>query len=346
MKIYKGNDEIKASYKGTNSINSGGTLFGIVNFPTYGLVALYNPKATGGYSSGTVYDLSSNGNDVSLSGNYSISTGSGYENSIFMGSGSYGVTSTNLSTSLHGTGSEFTIVSFTANYNDGGSAYVDPTWWIGGPTSSIDQKQIYNGKEWSSLILGIGVSNVNYTSYAAVNPWVLYDNIDSTTDASAFWIGTNDQSSDAWSFQAVSKRNQTLTYVSASTNLTLYAKGYGVQNPHPYGQWKSANLLNSDFYGYAYTNPANIAPQFYPVITGSAEDAGFLYNQTFEDTGNTFSTNLDNSILTINPSSGNMPNIGEPGAYRNFHFGGMVVYDRVLSSQEVEFICNYFNSFY
>jgi len=315
------------------------------SLPTEGLVALYSPKSPGGYTAGTIVDLSGNGNDLALTGNYYITSSALYSGSVFFASGSHAITGTDLSASLHGTGSQYTIISFTAIYGDGGINYIDPIWWIGGPTSSADQKQIYNGGvSETSPGWGIGVSNKNYSSYPQTQPWLLFDNPDSYRPGATSWIATREKfgvGNNPWSFQAVSKGDQTPTYTGADTNLTIYSRGYGVANPGPIGEWKYLNLLNSDVYGYAYTEP-----QYSPVITGSKEDAGFIYNLNLTTTGNKFSTNLDNSILLLSPVGGGVTNPSYAGAYRTFYFGGMVIYDRVLSADEVSSICSfYFNQY-
>ena len=98
---------------------------------TDGLLALYNPAYETGYNgSNVIYDLYGS-NDLTINGGvHSQDT----DNSIIFATSSNAETSTNISSSLHGTGSVFSVVFLTRNDSQAGDGYSGR--WLLGPSGS------------------------------------------------------------------------------------------------------------------------------------------------------------------------------------------------------------------
>jgi len=313
------------------SILTGGTYF---PYSTDGLVALYNTNASGAFAGDTIYDLSGNGNDLKMTGSYFEGTGSD-AGSIFFASGSTARTAGNLSTSLHGTGSEMTIIYY-AKWDRMPLNYPDPSWFIGGATLSSDQRQIYERGGNISTTIGFGVSSAGAIDSSEAGRVSLFEMTGSilATSPSYLWkpiqqfgysVGEN-----FWSVLGVTKANQTLTYTIPDSNVNLLALNYEVSNLTGPGSggFISGSLL-SNTKGFMFPS-------------GYEEVGGFIYAPS---SYNVLSTALDSSILQINPSgyAFTLDYGGGFYGYRQQWFGGMAIYDRVLSSREILNITTYFN---
>ena len=346
---YLGNTALNQTWLGNIQIND--SVF--LEYPVQGLTAIYNPKAPGGYSANTIYDLSGNGNNLTLTGNYSVGTGSN-AGSIYFDSGSSASTVGNLSTSLHGTGSEFTIVSFYKKVympSLGEPDYYLPAWYIGSTsnTSSAGQQIWEYNVSSNSPNEGFGVSVSSFSS--SYNPpnneaWKLYQmtgSIVAPPSPTYLWSpvdSINTVTSDLWSFTGLTKEDQTLSYTAPNNNYTLYADGYWITNSGGASSKQvTGSLLSSDDYGSAY--PSAFLPY-----------GGFTsYIKTKNPSDNKISTNLQSSRLYINPVGSVLPEPTwfaptYPSAYQEFWFGGFAVYNRVLSKAEVTQLDAYFQNQY
>jgi len=302
-----------------------------------GLVAFYNPKAPDGLQNNVIRDLSGNNNDLTIKGNWSIGTGND-AGSIYLPSGSTARTAGNLSTSLHGTGSVFTAVSYRKKKRTT-LDFQDPTWFIGGSTLGANQKQFYEKSNKLSVLVGFGIGSSG--DIFDSNRLALYQMTGSiyTTSPSYQWKPVLNASQgfapsypNFWSVSGFTKADQTLSYSSSGSNANLFIKNYIISALNT-DKYVTGSLLTTNR-GYNY-NPQSFSTP-----------GGFIYNNNV--TTNVFSTNLDSSILQINPSgyAFTLDYGGGVYGYTEQWFGGMAIYNRVLSDSEIATVTNYFDKQY
>ena len=150
---YLGNTALNQVWLGNTLLNEN---YGPSLFPNNGLVAYYVPGEDGGYSGDTVFDLSGNGNNLTLSGTYTYSGGV-----VSVSGSSSGMVSDSPYTQLTGSDPEFTIVLFI---NGPQRLSYDNLWYLGNPTLTAGQG-IWNSNtgfttfDANKIIFGDGVQN-------------------------------------------------------------------------------------------------------------------------------------------------------------------------------------------
>ena len=302
MPIYYGNTELGSEYYGglaQGRIYHGSNL--VQNGNNSNLIAFYNIATPACYTSGssTVYDLSGNGNDLTITGSvlYSaasqslVITGSTYANYGQLYSANQLTDS--LGNNLLGTGSVFTIITFMRGINWGNDPY-GPHWSLGTTAPAafknlapVQDTSFFPGK------IGFGTqtqqSGECYRVFTSANPSTSWN-----------WYEGSPPNTYGWNLSAFEK-----TAVNGTTNnMTIYSRGINGAS----GSLLSATTLNSGF----------------PGIYGGQ-------SQTI------FNTDLEQQYLYI----GKNPLISNTAKF--YHFGGMAVFNRVLSAAEVDNYWTLFN---
>jgi hypothetical protein len=304
MPIYYGNTELGSEYYGGLSqgrIYQGSNL--VQNGDNSNLIAFYNIATPSCYTSGsdTVYDLSGNGNNLTITGSvlYSaasqslVITGSTYANYGQLYSANQLTDS--LGNNLLGTSSVFTIITFMKGISWGNDAY-GPHWSFGttAPATFKNLAPVQDTSFFPSKI-GFGSQTGNsgevYRVYTSANPATNWSWYSDTVGLPNVW---------GWNLSAFEK-----TAVNGTTNnMTIYTRGVnGVS-----GSLFSATTLNSGFPG---------------IYGGSSQT--------------TFNTDLEQQYLYI----GKNPLISNTAKF--YHFGGMAIFNRVLSGTEVNNYWDLFN---
>ena len=288
LKEYFGPNTQGRIYLGSNLVQKGTDVNDIIAF--------YDVANSNSYpgSGSTLYDLSGNNNDLTITGSVTYSAVS--QSLIISGStlADYGqIYSPNQVTAsvknLLGTGSVFTIITFQRGIAAGINSYA-PHWSFGEqslPFGNPAGKLIapYDFNTFSPFKIGIqtqipGDNTENYSVYLSADP-------------SNQWLWYNPPVSTGWVLQGHIKTDVN----GVSNNLTIVQRGVNNNTSSLLG----ATLNNAGF----------------PKILGDA-------SQT------TFNTSLDNQYLYI----GKNPYVTtNPG--KIFHFGGMVIINRVLDGNEI-----------
>ena len=203
---YLGTTELNKLYLGTTQIND----VEVGKYPISGLVAAYVPGATNGRSGSIIFDLSGNGNDLTISGSFSFTSGYIALNS----SGS--ISSTSSYSSLTGTDPVFTSLYFL---RPPGAVAYNHLWYLG-PTSYASNTAIFDANPnfptfvtnkiiaWNGFVSG--VDNVVFTA--------LQDSTNLAGDLIAY-------SSGSFTMWAI-KRDVTAVFTGSTWNATYYVKNY------------------------------------------------------------------------------------------------------------------------
>jgi hypothetical protein len=301
MPIYLGNTQLGSDYYGNLSqgkIYQGSNLVQDGIYGESNLIALYNIADSNCYpgSGDTIYDLSSNGNNLTLTGSIDYIAAS---SSLQINSGSAQIYSpnqliNNYGNNLLGTTGEFTVIAFlqSVNYGD-----YNPTWYIGG-TSATSNAQIVNSQQNSFALwkVGFGTSTTVYNQ-SAYNA--------TPTGYYVYGDDTGFSGNRRWSMLGYTKTNQSSQY-----NVRIDMQGYKQQNS---STWQNSSLLSAQW-----------AASGFPNINSNST--------------NPFTTNLTSQYLYIgkNPLSSTSEAI--------FQFGGMAIFGRALTSNEVSQYWNYFTN--
>lgn len=332
MPIYQGNNKVRPIKAGSNNVAKvyagyekvfGGGPSRFRPPVVDGLLALYNPAYEGGYNgSNTIVDLWENGHDLVLSGTgYSQNT----DNSIYISTGSFAITANDLSTDLHGTQSEFTVVFYGKRDHPAPEGIRGGGRWCIGPSGSFSGTnavfEVWNRQTIYDSSLGIGTMTIFPAGggdyFTAYNYPPGYDDF-------IKWKNSN-TSINEWSFNAYSKADQTQTYTYPDSNLTISFRGNTSTDS---GTWQDVFLQSSGSYNALGTPPSN---------------GVWMTHASNPDTANVLDTNLASSRFMLN-------GIGFTGVAdydsQQFDFGGAAIYDRVLSATELQEVYAWFDSYY
>ena len=151
-------------------------------YPQGGLVAAYVPGEISGSSGGTIFDLSGNGNDLTVSGTYS------YSNGVYSITGSTSnIESTASYTALTGSDPTWTLMLFLRT--PGTPFAIQNLWYLGNPVYTVDQMVFDDNASIPVLAANKirfdnGNAGVNYTLYNGnsnlANDYTSYNRTDST----------------------------------------------------------------------------------------------------------------------------------------------------------------------
>jgi len=287
-----------------------------------GLLALYNPAYEGGFNgSNTIVDL---WNDKDL-----ILSGTGYsqnaDNSIYIGTSSFAITADDLSTDLHGTQSEFTVVFYSKvnypnpeGYGGGGRWCIGPSGSFSGNNAVFD---VWNRLTIYNSAVGIGTMPIYPPGggdyFTAYNYPPGYDDFIRFKNSST--------SINEWSYNAWSKADQTQTYTYPDSNLTISFRG-NTSTDSP--TWQDVFLQSSGSYNALGTPPSN---------------GVWFVHASNADTANVLDTNLASSRFMLNgiTFTGVADYIPQ-----HFDFGGAAIYNRVLSASELQAMYTWYSSYY
>ena len=290
-----------------------------------GLLALYNPAYESGFNgSNTIVDLWENGHDLVLSGTgYSQNT----DDSIYIGTSSFAITANDLSTDLHGTQSEFTVVFYSKvdypnpeGFGGGGRWCIGPSGSFSGNNAVFD---VWNRLTIYDMSVGIGTMTIfppgGGDYFTAYNYPPGYD------DFIKFKNSNDPTSINKWSFNAWSKADQTQTYTYPDSNLTISFRGNISQDS---ATWQDVFLQSSGSYNALGTPPS---------------DGVWFVHASTPDTTNVLDTNLASSRFMLNgiTFTGVADYIPQ-----HFDFGGAAIYNRVLSANELQEVYAWFDSYY
>jgi hypothetical protein len=315
MPIYLGDQQIRKQY--IDSYELGKIYLGntLVQEGSTDILAFYNTANVNSYpgSGSTVFDLSGNENHLTITGSvtYLAESSSLLISSSANNYSDFGSLSTPVSFNggnLNGTGSEFTIITFLQSY-DGGDYIAN--WYLGGASASGNDKQILNTNSDTFNLYQIGVG-ANLGNPIGGTSFLTYQ----TSAPESQWLWGKSSSGEGyrkWSMVAYNKSSQ-----ASTNNLRIDARGYVPGGGGTYNQ----SALNS----ITLNNPS------FPKIEGTQ-------NNIFPAT--TYETNLDTTRLFVgkNPTTPANPQ----GTVPRFLFGGMIIFNRVLSTSEVNNYWNYFN---
>tara|TARA_R110000822_G_scaffold285958_1_gene407323 strand:- start:397 stop:1359 length:963 start_codon:yes stop_codon:yes gene_type:complete len=301
---------------------------------TGGLISLYNPAYEGGYNTGsnTIVDLWGS-KDLQTAGTPVNVRDDG---SIYFYTSSYASSSAELSVDLLGSGSEFTVLAYS--YFHGSGSYIAGgvgagRFKIGSPNRNnfsnvFTEIGIDTGGSNAFYPIGIGATSgsgfVNaawdiyypimyepnpfkFTNYGVPKP--------PTPPASSAYSG---------SFIAYSKADQNISYTKPNTNLSVYVDGF----------W--ANTLYQ-----------NIQKTTVGIYTNAAAPVNSLYVFDSADGSipDILETYITQSYLVINPDYTNAPSGGNR-ANQEFALKGFAIYNRVLSTVEIQSMKTWFDESY
>lgn len=281
-------------------------------YPSSGLVALYNIANPSCYTSGssTIYDLSGQGNTLAISASSVtyIAASSSLQFDTKATTSSYGQIKSNNQLiyngtyPLHTTSSKFTIVNFVQSISEGD---YQPLWYIGNTTNGAVYKQIMNA-DWppyQPYKIGIG-SQVRPTLINDYfNPY--YNSGGGSIYSWGSTTGSPTYGSRKWSMQSYAKSSQINEF-----NLNIAMRGYNAGST-----WDNSSLA-----------VLTLSTGSYPRVNGG-------------DAQTTYQTNLDDSYLYI----GKTPAIQAiQGILPTYQFGGMAIYNRPLTTDEINKLWTYF----
>ena len=339
MPIYSNTDIIN-SIKGGN-INIGSAYLGYTvvygegedrfQVPvSNGLVSLYNPaytsSAINGYDSGTIIDLWGS-NDLETAGD-PVNVES--DGAIYFYTGSYASSSAELSADLLNASAEFTILMYSYQTFSGSTdvPYGGGRFKIGGAgrenTTNIIAE--LNVDRYPISLAATTASDDVYTNQFNIfqvdaggdkdNVRYGYSNYLATPPYPGYTISS--------SFAAYSKADQSASYTLPATNLSVYLDGSFINGPFVSGTKTTVGIgLPGDF---------------------SNGDLFIFDEASLPDV---FGTNLAESYLVLNPdysAKGVVPG-GEYGK-NSFALKGFAVYNRVLSTAEIQSMKTWFDESY
>lgn len=325
IRTYLGQTLINRTYIGSSVVNEK-YLGNPIPVPFEGLVSLYN-IAAGGYTANSITDLSGNGYDIALSGDVSYVAES---SSFYFGSGS-GVTSN--MTELTGSDQTITIVQFWKYTKSNEQA----TWYVGGDTL-VQNQQIYDLTEPGTNIPGspLRVSATTGTTSSFADGWFDFQLLTAAATVDNYVKGMSNPPSNppTWGYSGVSRDLGSTSSGSAEakTNVKFFAKGALESS----GNTWITSSVSSD-----YARVGQAAGQ----STGTAPFVGVWYPDPPNIFPPSMSFNPTVSKLYVGKTPASSNDTGSFG-YGDFYFGGMAIYDRVLTDAEYLQIYNYYDSFY
>ena len=302
-----------------------------------GLISLYNPAYTSdvypnGYDNGTIVDLWGDADLETAVETVDVRS----DGSIYFYTSSYASSSAELSADLLGTGSEFTIIAYS--YLHGSGSYESDG--TGGGRYKIGTA---GRNSWTNVIAEVGVTSGTGTQYqlgmGATSASFGFDTVVGNSmfvkdkRGGADYFAAYGVSYDATppppsfagaessSFLAVSKANQNASYTKPDTNVSFYLDDF----------WSDTVFRNEQ-----------------KTTVGTYEDLTAPDNNIyiFDGTGpEVLNTSIVESFLTINPDW-----TGYGGdAQRNvqqFALKGFAVYNRVLTTSEIQSMKDWFDESY
>ena len=294
---------------------------------TYGLISLYNPAYLGGYDTGsnTIVDLWGS-NDLETAG-YPVNIES--DGAVYFFTGSYASSSAELSADLLNASAEFTILVYSYQTMSGsaGTSWGNGRFKIGGP-----------GRNNTTNVIGeLADDRYPICLGATTSSYSVYDNqfrtfevsIGSPADLkdiryqksnyliSPPYVGSTISSS----FAAYVKADQNAPYTLPATNLSVYLDGY----------------FTDTLFSSASTTTVGLG-----VPGDFSEDDLFIYNNA--SLPDVFGTNLAESYLVLNPTfTGGVSAYDEPNS---FALKGFAVYNRALSTAEIQNMKTWFDQSY
>lgn len=307
MTIYYGNTQLGSDYysstpqgriyQGSNLVQDG--IYGESN-----LIALYNIADPNCYpgSGDVIYDLSSNGNNLLISGSnvtYDAASGSLLISSSGTNLGqiySPNPLINNFGNSLLGQAGEYTIITL---FTTVASTTYDPHWYIGGQTQTSDG-QIGDFQQGNFSQYQIAFGTDDSPTFDLLTP------VYGSNPANYYQWG-NDPGfvgNKRWSMQAFTKTTASVNY-----NARVDMQGYYPQNV---ATWLSSSLFSIQWASSGYPNlqHSNLATNF--------------------------NSNLSLQYLYIGKNPANTSTFG------SFQFGGMAIFGRALNSAQVAPYWNYF----
>jgi hypothetical protein len=300
--FYLGSTELNQTWLGNTQINQN---YGPSLLPKNGLIAYYIPGEDGGYSGDTVFDLSGNGNNLTLSGTYTYSGGV-----VSVSGSSSGMVSDSPYTQLTGSDPEFTIVLFI---NAPQRLSYDNLWYLGNPTLTADQ--------------GIWDDNINFNTFDA-NKIIFGNGFTSGPNKSYYTLydgnGVEDYVSYSrtdYSMLSVS-RTVSSSYSGSELNGKVYIKNYR------YDGLDTTGSLVTSAVSYAAAS-SSLNP--YVLEGGGAAARPITTN---------WSTVNPKLYIGVNPSD---PTYDVTYNSAPINFAGAFIYNRVLANEEIEGIYAYVN---
>ena len=291
-----------------------------------GLLALYNPAYEGGYNgTNVIYDLSGNSKDLTLAGSYSQDS----DDSIAFTTTATAETSTDISTDLHGTSAEMTIVFLTRKNDDSGPPYSSYGGrWLLGPSSGFSGNNVLF--EWEVKNFGIG--KIGYGTLPVFDAgggyyYQVINNPNSSTGTIANYYRNNVSDTEA-TFLAYTKADQTASYPGTSTNMKVYMKNFQEGT-----NVVRVNTLTSTV-GYGSFNDFSSGDNY---LNRSSDPSG--------TDANILTTNLASSKFFLNDVASKLGMTTNHGP-KNFNFMGAGIWNKVLSQTEIEEVISWYSTSY
>jgi hypothetical protein len=252
--------------------------------PVNGLVASYVPGEISGSSGSVIFDLSGNGNDLTVSGT------SSYSNGVYSITGSTSnIESDQAYTALTGSDPTWTLMLFLRT--PGTPFAVQNLWYLGNPTSTADQ-MVYD----DNTSIGVFAANKIIFSNGGGENYTLYN-------------GNSDLAADYTSYNRVDftmmslSRNISSSFSGSNINGKIYVKNFrqdGLDNNSTIVTSKTYVGLNPDFPQIGVnvstraitTNWSSVNPKLYigpnpsdPTYGNRPIDfaGAFIYNRVLEN---------------------------------------------------------------
>jgi hypothetical protein len=287
--------------------------------PQSGLMAYWNSALTASYpgSGNTWYDISGNGNDMTLSGSYSYVAAS---SSIKITSGANtakAYTPSDISSTLNGTGSSISVVQMmkfpqSEIYNYPTSFYLGGTTASGGTLMvNYDQNNYTPGK--------IGLANGTYSSLGLTAAQALVSTATGNTNINYWSVPPAAYTTNwsGWAFLVYIKQDSNATYPTHYNNVQMYAAGW----------WNAANDTTAIL---SLTNFSYIDP------TPSTSKYGMALS--YGSTGNIpFNLQQSKYYLGANPLDSDVGGM---------YLGAQAIYNKALTVDEINSILGTWTQYY
>jgi hypothetical protein len=225
---YLGGTELNKLYLGNTQIND----VEVGKYPISGLVAAYVPGETNGRSGSIIFDLSGNGNNLTVSGT------SSYSNGVYSITGSTSnIESNQAYTALTGSDPTWTLMLFLRT--PGTPFAIQNLWYLGNPTSTVDQ-MVYD-------------DNASIQSFAANK--IMFSNGDANTNY-PLYNGNSNLAADYTNYNRVDftmmslSRNISSSFSGSNINGKIYVKNFrqdGLDTTNTIVTSKTYVGLNPDF---------------------------------------------------------------------------------------------------
>lgn len=336
-----GTTTLKTAKVGTNTVGNSFVEYtrvygvGEDRFPvpvSNGLISLYNPaytsSAINGYDSGTIVDLWGD-KDLETAGT-AVDVRS--DGSIYFYTSSYASSSVELSADLLGSGSEFTIIAYTylhgsGSYNAGGAGsgrFKIGTAGRSTLTNIIAEVGIDTGGSAGMYPVSIGATSASFGAYDMFYPIKYktggtgyFTNFGEPYDATP----PNPFGHTSSSFAAYSKADQTISYTKPNTNLSVY--------------------LDEFWYNTLYANLQKTTTGIY-TDAGASNDDLYVFDSADANIPDVLETYITESYLVINPDFSSQGS----RSTQEFALKGFAVYNRVLSTAEIQLMKSWFDESY